>query len=112
MSRNIGSMAYHGDPPWHGLGTAVKHRPTSDQMITVAGLNWEVEMRPIVLQGQPPGQKPRKYQLIRKRGVPQNLKFLWPWLARAIVRCKIPRHSSSSTLSLGKMLLYSKQRGR
>jgi len=66
MSHNIGSMAYHGDPPWHGLGTAVKHRPTSDEMITVAGLNWEVEMRPIVLQGQPPGQKPRKYQLIRK----------------------------------------------
>jgi hypothetical protein len=66
MSHNIDSMAYHGDPPWHGLGTEVKHRPTSSQMITAAGLNWEVEMRPILLHGQPPRQKPRKYQLIRK----------------------------------------------
>lgn len=66
MPHNIDSMAYHGDPPWHGLGTAVKHRPTSDEMITAAGLNWEVEMRPILLQGQPPQQKPRKCQLIRK----------------------------------------------
>ena len=66
MSHNIDSMAYHGDPPWHGLGIAVKHRPTAVQMIKAAGLNWEVEMRPIVIQGQPATKKPRKYQLIRK----------------------------------------------
>src|SRR4051812_26619950 len=70
MAHNIDSMAYHGDPPWHGLGKQVRHRPTSAQMISDAGLDWRVEMRPIALPGLLPNQKPKKYQLIRQ---PRNL---------------------------------------
>lgn len=57
-------MAYHGAPPWHGLGMPLSDCPTSAQMITAAGLNWEVEMRPVRWQDRAP--KPRRYQLIRR----------------------------------------------
>lgn len=33
--------------PWHGLGTIVEDAPTSKDAIIMAGLDWEVESRPI-----------------------------------------------------------------
>ncbi len=33
--------------PWHGLGTVVEKAPTIAEAITLAGLDWEVEMQPI-----------------------------------------------------------------
>lgn len=36
-------MAYVGETPWHGLGTAVPPDLTPEQMLDAAGLNWEVE---------------------------------------------------------------------
>lgn len=35
-------MAYVGEVPWHGLGTRVPADLTPDQMLKVAGLDWEV----------------------------------------------------------------------
>lgn len=40
-------MAYAGDVPWHGLGTAVPRDVTPEQMLKVAGLDWEVNKRPM-----------------------------------------------------------------
>ena len=47
MSHNIDTMAYYGDPPWHGLGRSIPERANASQMIRAAGLDWRVEMRPI-----------------------------------------------------------------
>lgn len=41
------TMMYVRNMPWSGLGTEVKEAPTSADAIKLAGLNWEVEGRPI-----------------------------------------------------------------
>lgn len=40
-------MAYAGDVPWHGLGKKVPNDLTPDQMLKAAGLDWEVEKKPL-----------------------------------------------------------------
>lgn len=47
MAANINSIAYYGTEPWHGLGTRVDDKQTSDEMLIAAGLNWKVEKRNI-----------------------------------------------------------------
>ena len=39
-------MAYAGDVPWHGLGTAVSNDLTPNQMMVKAGLDWSVDKVP------------------------------------------------------------------
>lgn len=42
MSANVESMFSVRVTPWHGLGTIVANAPTSEDAITLAGLDWEV----------------------------------------------------------------------
>ena len=44
MPANIDSMAYAGEVPWHGLGTRLTKRMTTDEALEKGGLNWEVEL--------------------------------------------------------------------
>lgn len=46
MINGKAQMAYSGDVPWHGLGTAVPADLTPDQMLEAAGLNWSVQKIP------------------------------------------------------------------
>lgn len=46
MVANVQTMAYHGDVPWHGLGTPIPQGVTAEQMIRAAGLDWHVDLRP------------------------------------------------------------------
>jgi phage/plasmid-like protein (TIGR03299 family) len=46
MVANVQSMAYHGDVPWHGIGTRIPQGVTAEQMIRAAGLDWRVDLRP------------------------------------------------------------------
>ena len=40
-------------PPWHGIGTVLEDNPTPAEAIKIAGLDWEVEGRPVyMLQGE------------------------------------------------------------
>ena len=66
MPANIDSMAWYGDPPWHGLGTPIPERADSETMIKAAGLDWLVEKTPIPSRHKQPREKTRKWQLIRK----------------------------------------------
>ncbi|KEZ86431.1 DUF932 domain-containing protein [Lacrimispora celerecrescens] len=47
MSANVESMFYVRKVPWHGLGTRVMEAPTSEEALTLAGLDWNVIQRSI-----------------------------------------------------------------
>lgn len=51
MSAEVESMAYAGQVPWHGLGVKVPETLTPDEMLVAAGLDWNVNKRPLVVQG-------------------------------------------------------------
>lgn len=44
------AMFYCGDVPWHGLGTKLNNPPTVEDAIHLAGLDWAVERRALVLK--------------------------------------------------------------
>ena len=50
MAHEIETMAYFGERPWHGLGTALAEDDLYDWRKTCekAGLDWEVELVPLV----------------------------------------------------------------
>jgi len=50
MAHHIEKMAYFGEVPWHGLGTALDEADLYDWQRTCgkAGLDWDVELTPLV----------------------------------------------------------------
>lgn len=44
MPANVNSMAYAGAVPWHGFGTRLTKRMTSEQALSAGGLDWEVKL--------------------------------------------------------------------
>lgn len=42
---------YAGDMPWHGLGTPCDHVMTSAEALELSGANWNVEARPVYVEG-------------------------------------------------------------
>ena len=47
MSHEVENMFSVAKTPWHGLGTILENPPTIDEAIKCAGLDWEVECRPL-----------------------------------------------------------------
>ena len=47
MAANVESMVSVREKPWHGLGVIVNKAMNSEEAITLSGLNWKVEGRPI-----------------------------------------------------------------
>jgi phage/plasmid-like protein (TIGR03299 family) len=48
MTNGKASMFFVGALPWHGLGQELHGRPTVREAITASGLDWEVELAPLV----------------------------------------------------------------
>lgn len=53
MAHEVETMAYSGQTPWHGLGTQVSDRLSSDEMLVAAGLDWLVEKLPLHTEAGP-----------------------------------------------------------
>ena len=47
MSANVETMFSVREIPWHGLGTIVQEAPTSADALHLAGLDWEVNPKPV-----------------------------------------------------------------
>ena len=47
MSHMVETMAYAGKTPWHGLGNKVEDNLTPQQMLKAAGLEWQVQKKPV-----------------------------------------------------------------
>lgn len=50
MSALVESLFYVRETPWHGQGVKVEDAPTSEDAIRLAGLDWNVEQKPIFLE--------------------------------------------------------------
>lgn len=46
MPANVQTMAYVGEVPWHGLGETVEKVVHAEEMMSAAGLDWEVKKQP------------------------------------------------------------------
>jgi len=47
MVANVETMAFAGETPWHGLGVKIDDNLTPEEILTVAGLDWEVHRKPL-----------------------------------------------------------------
>lgn len=50
MAHQVETMAYTGEPAWHGLGVRVSNDLTPSQMMEKAGLNWSVDKVPTFIE--------------------------------------------------------------
>lgn len=51
MPANVESMFSVREKPWYGIGTIVQDAPSSAEAIRLAGLDWNVEQKPIHTEG-------------------------------------------------------------
>src|SRR5205809_7081313 len=47
MAHLVDSLAWSGQVPWHGLGTRLPENVTGEDMVRVAGLDWNVIPKPL-----------------------------------------------------------------
>lgn len=57
MSANVETMFSVREKPWHGLGTIIQEAVTSEQALHLAGLDWQVEQKPVLYNGKPTGHQ-------------------------------------------------------
>lgn len=67
MTDAVETMAWTGEPPWHGLGNKVGNNLTPEQMLKAAKLDWKVSKQP--LYWKPDGDKSDKIVKIENKFV-------------------------------------------
>ena len=65
MSHEVESMAYTGNPPWHGLGVSVDSTAKPREIQQAAGLDWEVLKVPLWYSRAGKDHESGHYALIR-----------------------------------------------
>jgi len=66
------SMFYYGDVPWHGLGKRLAQPGTSKEAIQAAGLDWQVQKRPLYLKLKKKFQVKEAFAIVRKDKLEAN----------------------------------------
>ena len=57
MSAEVESMFSVREKPWHGLGTIIQEAVNSEEALHLAGLDWEVQQKPVVYNGKETGYR-------------------------------------------------------
>jgi phage/plasmid-like protein (TIGR03299 family) len=70
MSHNIGQMFYFGKRPWHTLGTRLARPANVLEALAAGGLNWEVDLVPVVPVGEPDSEVAHRVAVVRKDRAP------------------------------------------
>lgn len=67
MAHMIDTMAYAGETPWHGLGVKVNEDISVQEMVIQAGIDWQVQKRPLFMFNEDSKQVkvPGKQALVR-----------------------------------------------
>lgn len=52
MPHMVETMFWVRERPWHGLGVGVEEAPDSEKALVLAGLDWAVEQRPVLVDGR------------------------------------------------------------
>jgi hypothetical protein len=89
MIDGVAQMAYAGEVPWHGLGTAVSNDLTPQQIQEKAGLDWTVD-KEVMVTGSGATLKVRKPLFVH-----QTTKFLMSLVTTGIL-FRTKKHSTSS----------------
>ena len=74
MPDQVGQMFYFGGRPWHGKGICLERPATAEEALKFGGLEWEVELVPIVTTDGTPIK--RRVAVVRKdlpRGDPSRI---------------------------------------
>lgn len=66
MAHNIGEMFYYGARPWHRLGNRLERPATLEEALKHGGLDWEVELLPLAVAGEPGSNAPHRCAVVRK----------------------------------------------
>jgi phage/plasmid-like protein (TIGR03299 family) len=66
MAHNIGQMFYYGEVPWHGLGKRLDQPANIEEAIRAGGLDWEVELVPLMTGDYPPSPVTQRVAVARK----------------------------------------------
>ena len=66
MPDNVGEMFYYGVTPWHRKGEKLKLAATVDEALQHGGLNWDVELFPIVTAEQPASPITKRMAVVRR----------------------------------------------
>jgi phage/plasmid-like protein (TIGR03299 family) len=65
MPHNIGKMFYYGDRPWHKLGNKIDQPADLAGALSAGGLNWDVDLVPIVPAGEPNSKITQRMAVVR-----------------------------------------------
>ena len=66
MPHDVETMAYSGEPPWHGLGTPVRGDLSPFEMQREAGLDWRVDKVPLTYRHDDAEHETGHYALVRR----------------------------------------------
>lgn len=66
MPDNVGRMFYYGETPWHKKGEKLNDPANADEAVEHGGLDWEVELFPIVTSEQPASPITKRKAVVRR----------------------------------------------